>query len=56
MKNKEIGKFGIFDDYGDKYVVKTFFTYEEAEWYMKEHKSIGLIPEDCEVLDENEID
>ena len=56
MDNKEIGKCGIYDDCGDKYVVKTFNTYEEAEWYMKEHKNVGLIPQDCEVLDENEID
>ena len=38
MDNKEIGKFGIYDDCGDKYVVKTFFTYEEPNGTWKNTK------------------
>ena len=48
-------KYGIYDEDGNRYG-KTFDTYEDAEWYKKEHQNVGLIPEDCEVLDENEID
>ena len=37
-------KYGIYDDDGNRYG-KAFDTYEDAEWYMKEHQNIGSIPE-----------
>lgn len=41
-------RYGIYDDDGNRYG-KAFDTYEDAEWYMKEHQNIGSIPEGCDV-------
>jgi hypothetical protein len=51
MGDNRLEKYGIYDDDGNRYG-KTFNTYEDAEWYMKEHQNVGLIPEDCGVVDE----